>query len=284
MVAKKINLANNPLFAGPALRERQEISVPYKEILIDLIQFDERQPRKEFDEEKLKELSESIKTYGILQPLTVRETSNGFVLLAGERRLRAARLAGLTKVPVVVNKVQDDEKILEIQLVENLQRVDLNAYEKSIAIAALRDAYALSVREIAEKLSVSKSAVQRSLDVLNLPDDLIEALKNGCSESKVLLLAQIPTKEERAIYLNELDTISRDNLKNQIKSINKPSKESRSKAFRAEDQRIENEMQMALGLKVKVNRTPNSEGGKLVLEFYTDDDFQVIYRKLMADI
>lgn len=284
MAAKKINLANNPLFAGPALKERQEITVPYKEILIDLIKFDETQPRKEFNQEKLLELSESIKMYGILQPLTVREASEGFILVAGERRLRAAKLAGLSKVPVVINKTIDDEKILEIQLVENLQRVDLNSYEKAIAIAALRDSYNLSVREIAAKLSISKSSVQRSLDILNLPDDLIEALKNGFSESKVMLLADLPTREQRAFYLNEMDSISRDSLKTAIKTSNSSKKDSRSKAFRAEDQRIENEMQLALGLKVKVNRSPNSDAGKLVLEFYTDDDFQVIYRKLMSDI
>ena len=134
MAFKKINLANNPLFVGPTLKERQEISVPYKEILVDLIKFDETQPRKEFNEEKLKELSESIKIYGILQPLTVRESKDGFILVAGERRLRAAKLAGLQKVPVVVNNSTDDEKILEIQLVENLQRVDLNSYEKQLQL------------------------------------------------------------------------------------------------------------------------------------------------------
>lgn len=284
MAFKKINLANNPLFVGPTLKERQEISVPYKEILVDLIKFDETQPRKEFNEEKLKELSESIKIYGILQPLTVRESKDGFILVAGERRLRAAKLAGLQKVPVVVNNSTDDEKILEIQLVENLQRVDLNSYEKAIAIAALRDSYNLSVRDIAAKLSISKSAVQRSLDILNLPDDLIEALKKGYSESKIFLLADIPTKEQRAVYLNELNLISRDSLKTAVKSSKMPKKEKISKAFRAEDQRVESDIQRALGLKVKVNRTPNSNGGKLILEFYTDDDFQVIYRKLMSDI
>ena len=284
MAAKKFNLANNPLFAGPALKERQEISVPYKEILIDLIKFDKTQPRKEFDEEKINELSESIKTYGVLQPLTVRESKDGFILVAGERRLRAAKLAGLSKVPVVINSESDKEKILEIQLVENLQRVDLNSYEKAVAISSLKEAYNLSVRDIAAKLSISKSAVQRSLDVLNLPDDLIDALKNGCSESKVFLLAELPTREQRAYYLNELNTFTRDSLKNVIKSSKNSKKDLRSKAFRAEDQRIENEMQLALGLKVKVNRSPNSDSGKLVIEFYTDDDFQVIYRKLMSDI
>ena len=156
--------------------------------------------------------------------------------------------------------------------------------EKAIAIAALRDSYNLSVRDIAAKLSISKSAVQRSLDILNLPDDLIEALKKGYSESKIFLLADIPTKEQRAVYLNELNLISRDSLKTAVKSSKMPKKEKISKAFRAEDQRVESDIQRALGVKVKVNRTPNSNGGKLILEFYTDDDFQVIYRKLMSDI
>ena len=103
-------------------------------------------------------------------------------------------------------------------------------------------------------------------------------------ESKIFLLADIPTKEQRAVYLNELNLISRDSLKTAVKSSKMPKKEKISKAFRAEDQRVESDIQRALGVKVKVNRTPNSNSGKLILEFYTDDDFQVIYRKLMSDI
>ncbi len=287
MVVKKINLANNPLFAGPALRERQENSTPYKEMFIDHIKFDPTQPRKEFDEEKLKELAESIKTYGILLPLIVRETENkdGFILVAGERRLRAAKLAGIQKVPVVINSTTNEEKILEIQLVENLQRVDLNPYEKAEAISLLRDSYNLNVRELAAKLGISKSAVQRSLDVMNLPEDLIEALKNGFSESKILLLAEIEDKDERATYLSEINNITRDSLKESIKThVSSKKGTARSKAFRAEDQRIADELQSTLGLKVKINRSQNNDSGRLVLEFYSDDDLQIIFRKLLTAV
>ncbi len=283
MVVKKINLANNPLFAGPALKERQENTTPYKEMFIDHIKFDPSQPRKEFDQEKLNELAESIKEYGILLPLIVRETESkdGFILVAGERRLRAAKLAGIQKVPVVINNTAEEEKILEIQLVENLQRVDLNPYEKAEAISLLKDNYNLSVRDLAAKLGISKSAVQRSLDVMRLPEDLIDALKNGYPESKVLLLAEIKDKDERAVYLNNANKLSNESLKDAI-SINTVKKEKRSKALRAEDQRIASEIQSVLGLKVKINRSQNSNSGKLILEFYSDEDLQMIFRKLLA--
>ena len=201
MSKRSFSVVNNPLMAGPALDERSKGGIPYREIPLSAIEADPHQPRQNFDEDKLGELAESIKLYGVLSPILVRsgQLPGRYTLISGERRFRAAHLAGLSSIPAIVNQSDDVEgRNLAIQLVENLQRDDLSAIERAHAIGALRDAHSLSVREIAEKLSISKSAVQRSLDILQLPHDLLHALKAGASESKVLLLAKIEDEAVRA--------------------------------------------------------------------------------------
>jgi predicted DNA-binding protein YlxM (UPF0122 family) len=144
----------------------------------------------------------------------------------------------------------------------------------------------LSVREIAEKLSISKSAVQRSLDILQLPHDLLNALRDGVAESKVLLLSKIEDEEQRARYLKDIDTVTRSQLE---ESLGK--REPRNSAdpvvpalAGAEDVRISEEIQQALGMKVKLARSgTNPNNGKLSIEFYGDGDLQVLFRKLVAE-
>lgn len=184
MARRKLTLANNPLLSGPALLQREQVSgVPYREVNISSIERDSNQPRVNFDEEKLKELSESIKTYGVISPILVRASKlpGKYQLIAGERRLRASKLAGLSTVPVILDNEQDEtgEVTLAKQLVENLQRADLTPLERSHAIGALKEAYGLSIRQVADKLGVSKGMVQRSLDILNLPADL-KCIKRRC--------------------------------------------------------------------------------------------------------
>ena len=212
MSKRSFSFANNPLMAGPALDERAKGGIPYREIPLSAIEADPHQPRQNFDEEKLNELAESIKLYGVLSPILVRsgQLPGRYTLISGERRFRAAHLAGLSSIPAIVNQTEDVEgRNLAIQLVENLQRDDLSPIERAHAIGALRDAHSLSVRDIAEKLSISKSAVQRSLDILQLPHDLLNALKAGASESKVLLLAKIEDEAVRATYLKDIDILTR---------------------------------------------------------------------------
>ena len=287
----KLTLANNPLLAGPALADRGRAVGPYREVPIDSIERDPNQPRVNFDEAKLKELSASISTYGIMNPLVVRQdkTPNKYRLIAGERRLRAARLAKLTSVPVMVS--EDDvatsgDTVLAMQLVENLQRDDLTPLERAHAIGALKETYQLSIRQVADKLGVSKGMVQRSLEILELPDDLLNALREGAAESKILLLAKIEDESERAEYLHDLDTLTRSQLKSKMAKggSEKPSKESKSVELDPDDQRIVEELRRALGLKVKMARSAqNEESGKLTIEFYSDDDLQELFRKLVSD-
>lgn len=285
MTKKKFALANNPLFAGPSLAARENVGSPYRELKINTIDPDPEQPRKEFDESRLKELAASIKLYGVLNPILVRPSKapGRFILIAGERRLRASILAGLSLIPAMVNQETEGgtEKALSMQLVENLQRADLSPLERAQAIGALRDSHSLSVRDIAEKLGISKSMAQRSLEILELPADLINALKQGASESKVLMLAKIPDEEVRASYLRDLDSLTRSQLERRLES---GKEEKAHSTTTPEDARIEDEVQRALGLKVRLMRSAgNSEAGRLVIDFYSSDDLQEVFRRLMAE-
>jgi ParB family chromosome partitioning protein len=286
MAKKRLSLVGNPLLSGPSLLDREHIGVPYREIQISQIQRDPNQPRQLFDEERLKELAASIATYGVLSPILVRATESPgiFRLIAGERRLRAAGMAGLSAIPALVDQSDESsgERTLAMQLVENIQRADLSPLERAHAIGALRDSFNLSVREVAEKLGISKSMVQRSLDILSLPDDLLNALRDGAPESKILLLAKIEDEEIRASYLKDIDLLTRSQLQ---KDLEKEKAQLERQSFVSpEDRRIADEMQRSIGLKVRLQRTnPESVSGRLVIDFYSDTDLQLLFRRLVGD-
>lgn len=289
MSKRSFSFANNPLMAGPALEERSRGGIPYREIPISAIEADPNQPRRSFDEEKLQELSESIRLYGVLSPILVRAGAlpGRFTIISGERRYRASQLAGLAAIPAIVSQGEgEDSRTLAIQLVENLQRDDLSPLERAQAIGALRDGHSLSIRDIAEKLSISKSAVQRSLEILSLPDDLLNALREGASESKVLLVAKIEDQAVRAAYLKDIDVLTRAQIGQSVEAKRvAPSQDIvEPKVISAEDQRIAEEIQRALGMKVRMVRiTPNADGGRLTIDFYGEGDLQILFRKLVSE-
>jgi len=289
MAKNKLILANNPLFAGPDYNNRERGGSPYRELRIDQIDRDPNQPRVNFDEEKLIELSASIKTYGVLSPILVTPAGipGRYKLISGERRLRASHLAGLSSIPAIIDKEDDSQgdRTLSVQLVENMQRDDLTPLERAHAIGALKESYSLSIREIADKLGVSKGMVQRSLEILELPDDLMNALREGAAESKVLLLAKIEDQEVRASYLKDIDSLTRNDLKKSLDDRNSKSENSSPVRLKPEDIRLTEEMQRALGLKVKMLRpASDSEQGKIVVEFYSNQDLQEIFRRLVGSI
>jgi len=274
--------------AGPALEERARGGIPYREIPVSAIEADPNQPRRTFDEDKLQELAESIKLYGVLSPILVRAGAlpGRYTIISGERRYRASQLAGLAAIPAMVSQGEgEDSRTLAIQLVENLQRDDLSSLERAQAIGALRDAHNLSIRDIAEKLSISKSAVQRSLEILQLPDDLLNALREGASESKVLLVAKIDDPAVRASYLKDIDVLTRAQLGQSVEAKKGVSSEAAdSKGMNAEDQRIAEEIQRALGMKVRLTRSsPQADGGRLTIDFYGEGDLQILFRKLVSE-
>lgn len=289
MTKRKLSLANNPLLAGPAFSDRDRIGIPYRELRLDSIDRDPNQPRVTFDDDKLQELAASIRMYGILSPILVRpgKSPGRYTLISGERRFRASTIVGLPTIPALVEQSDDSsgDRTLAMQLVENIQRADLSPLERAHAIGALKDTYSLSVRDVAEKLGISKSMVQRSLEILELPDDLLNALREGASESKILLLAKIEDEEIRASYLKELDVLSRQQLKKDLDKQTTEKEKEEPVGLSAEDSRIVDEMQRGLGLRVRMLRKgQDSEAGRLVVEFYSHDDLQELFRKLVGDM
>jgi len=284
----------NPLLSGPSLASRARYGSPYREIPLGDIDVDPDQPRRVFDTESLAELAASIKEYGVLCPILVRLMEGGtYRLVSGERRLRASKLAGLEFIPAVVDGTSDDATTtLAKQLVENIQRADLSSMEKAIAVGQLRDSYQWSVREIARRLGVSKSFVQRCFDVLTLPDDLQAALIAGAAESKVLLLGQVENRDLRKELLSKLESLTRDELEiriqggvaageSELSHRGTVGKKGRVRKSSSDDQRIVAELQRALGAKVLLMRSERKKGqGKLLIEFYSDDDFRELYRRL----
>lgn len=299
MVRKNVSLEHNPLLGGPSLQVRNRSGIPYREISVGDIDVDPDQPRRVFDPDALQELADSIKQYGVISPILVRAMDGGsYRLIAGERRLRASILAGLKSIPAVVDSDEDEGSLsaLPKQLVENLQRQDLNPLERSVAIGQLKSRFGLSVREIAAKLGVSKSFVQRSLDIISLPEDLQVALAGGASESKVLMLAGVTDIEARKQLLAQLDILNRDQLAEEISRLaaggeianvvshgGTVSKQKRDKELSIEDKRIIEDIQRALSSRVSLHRNHKKpDGGKLSLEFYASDDLYEIYRRLVG--
>jgi len=282
---RRLVISNNPLLSGPALSDRDRIGIPYRVIQLSAIDSDPTQPRRDFDNEKLQELSDSIRMYGVLSPILVRPgpISGRYTIISGERRYRAAKLAGLLEVPALIDQKPEggEDRTLALQLVENLQRADLTPLERAQAIGALRDSYQLSVRDIADRLGISKSKVQRTLQFLELPDDLMNALKAGVAETKVLLLAEIEDPAIRASYLKDIDSITRDDLQKGVRG-NKETRE--GDPLSAEDRRIADEIQRAIGLRVKLSRpTAGSDAGRLIIDFYSSSDLQELFRRLVAE-
>ena len=289
-MAKKLTFGNNPLFSGPSLVDRTTSTIPYKEIALSAIERDTNQPRVQFDEARLAELSDSIKQYGVLSPILVKpgKFPGKYQLISGERRYRASKAAGLATIPAIVDGSEDQtgQRTLSIQLVENLQRQDLTPLERAHAIEALKATHQLTVRRVAEVLGISKSAVQRSLDLLNLPDDLLNALRQGAAESKVLLLSKIESSRERAELLKDIDAMTRTELEQAIQAKDERGvspKSGSKKIIRAEDSRLADELRRALGLKVSVSRN-SDDTGKVVVDFYSEQDLQLIFRKLVAEL
>jgi ParB family chromosome partitioning protein len=249
------------------------------------------QPRREFDEAKLKELSESIRMYGILQPLTVTkkevEREDGafyseYELIAGERRLRAARLAGMDQVPVIIRMGQDTEQEkLELAIIENLQREDLNAIDRALAFRQLADVFDLAHSAVAKKVGRSREYVTNTIRLLNLPDYMQSSLRTGdISEGharSLLMLKDKPEEQDvvfREILLKRLSVREVERIARKIATD-----KVRKKNWINTDPvliEIEREFTDTLGTRVQISKT--DFGGKLTIDYFSDEDLQ----KLLA--
>lgn len=258
----------------------------YSEKIITLnindIEPNRNQPRKDFDDEALNSLAESISQHGLIQPIVVRSTiGGGYTIIAGERRWRASRLAGLTEIPVVV-KDTDEQSLMEMALVENLQREDLNAVEEALGYKSLIDNFGLTQEEVATKMAKSRSAVANALRLLNLNDEELEALRYGkITAGHARALLSVEDAEIRAQMLEmALGGASVRELEKFAASFKK-SKSSVSKVFKKNNFYSEVELSLKNELHRKVNITTTGQGrGKLTIEFFSDEELSEFARKL----
>lgn len=258
------------------------------EISTDLIDPSPLQPRIVFDESKLDELARSIIANGVVQPLLIRRKGVRFELIAGERRLRAAQRAGLLKVPAVIRNVSD-EKVLELALIENIQREDLNPIEEARAYRKLIDTLGLTQEIVAERVGRDRSYVTNYLRLLRLPDDLQDLLQGGklsTGHARALLAsehADVQRRVARRIIDQDLSVRATERLLRQITEprSTRPGPARNATTRDANVRAAETKLRRQFGTQVRIVQNPNDKGGKIELEFYTQADLDRIYNLLI---
>ena len=260
------------------------------EVPIDLIDPSSLQPRSIFDDAKLDELARSIIANGVVQPLLLRRKGNRFELIAGERRWRAAQRAGLSKVPAVLRDVSD-EKVLEIALIENIQREDLNPIEEAGAYKKLIDTLGLTQEMVAERVGRDRSYITNYLRLLRLPGDLQELLQVGrltTGHARTLLGVDdvdIQRRIARKIIEQDLSVRATERLV-RLTSESRSAGVKLPRKHREGDANVraaENKLRRHFGTQVRIVQSPGAEAGKIELEFYNQGDLHRLYKLLLPD-
>lgn len=248
-----------------------------KEVDIGLIDRNPEQPRKIFDEDALRELAESIKVHGVIQPIIVKQVGDRYFIIAGERRWRASRIAGLKTIPCIIKNYTEQE-ISEIAIIENLQREDLNPIESAKAIKNLINQYNLTQDEVADKIGKSRPAVANTLRLLLLPESIISLVEsNKISAGHARALLAIPdTKKQKevALLIVEKGLTVRD-VEQIIKNMNRPVVERPVQEKSLELKDFENSIKRVFATKVQIKGNDNK--GKIVIDYYSKDDLNRIY-------
>ncbi len=262
-----------------ALGDKEKKALGITEIELDKIIPNEYQPRKVFDEEKLKELAASIKEQGVIQPIIVHQAGSGYALIAGERRWRAARLAGLTTIPVLVKEATKRE-VLEMALIENIQREDLNPLEAAEAYKRLQDEFRITQEDLAKRVGKERSTITNFLRILGLPKEIKQDLVKGAlsmGHAKALLsLERVRDQIQAAavIVKRGLSVREAEALASKLKN---PSREKRVRVSH-ELRSIEDKLKKALGTMVSISA--KSKGGRIVIEYYSAEDLDRIIEKV----
>ena len=257
------------------------------DIPLEQLQPNPMQPRHAIRPEELEELAASIRTHGVIQPLVVTQTAAGYQIITGERRWRAARLAGLERVPAIIKETTPRE-MLELALVENLQRADLNPLEAAAAYQQLMDEFGLTQEEVAAQVGKSRAAVANTVRLLKLPEAVKQALMAGeISEGHARALLALPHGEQQ---LRALEAIRRGGLTvRQTEALVRalqaqPEEETAPSAARPlspQDRYVVERFEGRLGTRVELRR--GKKGGRLVIHFYSDEELQAIYQAVMGE-
>lgn len=252
---------------------------------INMVEPNRDQPRKNFDEDALLELADSIKQFGILQPLLVRKRKDYYEIIAGERRWRAAKMAGIKEVPVIIKEYSEQE-IIEIGLIENIQRENLNPIEEAMAFKRLLEEFNLKQDEVAERVSKSRTAVTNSMRLLRLDGRVQQMIIDDMiTTGHARTLLAIDDKEQQYTLANKIfdEKLSVRETEKLIKDIKNPKKPKEKKvienAFIYKD--IENKMKEIIGTKVSVASKGNGKG-KIEIEYYSDKELERVFEMILS--
>ena len=268
-------------------QEKENDSPKSGEIMVRIneVEPNRDQPRKDFDEDALMELADSIRQFGILQPLLVQKKKNYYEIIAGERRWRAAKLAGIKEVPIIV-KDYTDQEIVEISLIENIQRENLNPIEEAMAFKRLLQEFQLKQDEVAERVSKSRTAVTNSMRLLKLSPRVQQMIIDDMiSTGHARALLAIDDEEQQFILASKIfdEKLSVRETEKLVKALKNPKKEVKKEksehTFIYEN--IEEQIKNIMGTKVSVNQKANGKG-KIEIEYYSEEELERIYDLLMT--
>ena len=254
------------------------------EIPIDRIRPNPRQPRQVMDQGQLDELAASIREHGVLQPILVTETLDGYQLVAGERRFRASRQAGLERIPAVIRQLADRDQ-LELALVENLQRADLGPMEEAHAFQSLVDEFELTHESIAQRLGRSKSAVTNTLRLLDLDPEVQAAIADGrLSAGHARAIGGLPVTQQAHVARTVIEQgFSVRQAEELVRRLREPRPAQAAPTRRLPDpdlERVEDDLRRRLGTKVTLARS--RKGGRIIIEFYSDEELGQLYDRLIG--
>ena len=275
-MAKKTGLGKglDALFSASLVEEETNDNEMVYQLKVSEIEPNKDQPRRIFDEDSLNELAESIKKYGVIQPIIVSKKDDYYQIVAGERRWRASKIAGVTEIPAIVRE-NDEQKNREIALIENIQREDLNPIEKARGIKLLMDQYNLTQAQVAEIIGKGRSTVTNTLRILNLDPRVIDlALQGKLTEGhcKALLGFDNPDKQyDMALYMIESGDSVREAEK---KTKSRKAMPKKNEKYESIYRDIENSFQSFFGTKVKLNA--GQRRGKIIIEYASNDDLERI--------
>lgn len=252
---------------------------------INMVEPNRDQPRKKFEEDALLELADSIKQFGVLQPLLVRKRKDYYEIIAGERRWRAAKMAGVKEVPVII-KDYTEQEIVEIGLIENIQRENLNPIEEAMAFKKLLEEFNLKQDEVAERVSKSRTAVTNSMRLLKLDERVQEMIVDDMiSTGHARALLAIDDKEQQYDLANKIfdEKLSVRETEKLVKEIKNPKKPKMKKKVENEFvyADLENRMKEVMGTKVNISSKGNGKG-KIEIEYYSDEELERMFEMIMS--
>ena len=280
LITNKVNTAKTTTATTKPAVKKDEKVVEGILVNINKVEPNREQPRKNFDEDALEELAESIKQFGLLQPILVQDRKTYYEIIAGERRWRAAKKAGLKEVPVIIKNLSEQE-IVEISLIENIQRENLNPIEEAQAYKRLLTEFNLKQDEVAERVAKSRTAVTNSMRLLKLCDDVQQMVIEGMiSTGHARALISIEDPEQQYNIAQQIfdEKLSVRDVEKLVKNLNKPAKvsskkETIDKSLEVVYQDIEENLKQKLSTKVSITSKGNG-AGKLEIEFYSHDDLE----------